>query len=157
MELAEKGLVRLLSGNDAGPPLVGRITRLGPEQSIVRWSNGNENCVVNTWVEPVVEDEKLVPIPKMKAPDERMRSEFTTHGTVTGRLPPVEKPKRTAPDDDIVDRLKAKTPEQLKSFAVANDVWDDKYDALPNPGLRRMNVVNRLRAKIKKGHKVAWS
>jgi hypothetical protein len=42
----------------------------------------------------------------------------------------------------------------IKAFAIANAVWDAKYDKLPNPGLVRMNVSNRLRNKINKGHEV---
>ena len=45
---------------------------------------------------------------------------------------------------------------KLKKFATANGVWDDKYAKLPNFGLQRMNVCNRLRNKVKKGHKVKW-
>lgn len=47
---------------------------------------------------------------------------------------------------------------KLKKFAKANGVWQDKYDDLPNNGLRRMNVLNRLRGKINKdaGYKVVW-
>ena len=43
---------------------------------------------------------------------------------------------------------------KLKQFATANGVWQDKYMQLPNPGLIRMNVLNRLRAAIRKGHKL---
>jgi hypothetical protein len=39
---------------------------------------------------------------------------------------------------------------------VANGCWDDKYGKLPNVGLVRMNVINRLRAKIRKGYEVKW-
>ena len=49
------------------------------------------------------------------------------------------------------------TRDKLAAFAKANGCWDDKYDKLPNPGLIRMNVLNRLRAKIRKGHKVIWN
>lgn len=44
---------------------------------------------------------------------------------------------------------------RLEAFARANQVWDDKYAALSN-GLRRMNVVNRLRGKVRKGQQVVW-
>lgn len=45
----------------------------------------------------------------------------------------------------------------LKEFATRNGVWDDKYDALSN-GLKRMNVVNRLRNRVKKDAKfeIKW-
>ena len=47
-------------------------------------------------------------------------------------------------------------PVKLQAFARANNVWDPKYSHL-NVGMRRMNVVNRLRAKIRRdNHKVVW-
>ncbi len=47
-------------------------------------------------------------------------------------------------------------PVKLQTFAKANDCWQDRYEQL-NVGMRRMNVVNRLRAKIKKGHDIVWA
>ena len=47
-------------------------------------------------------------------------------------------------------------PVKLRTFAVANDCWQDRYNQL-NVGMRRMNVVNRLRAKVKKGHDIVWA
>lgn len=45
----------------------------------------------------------------------------------------------------------------LKRFAQANGCWDPKYAHL-NVGMRRMNVVNRLRGKIRRDeHKVVWA
>ena len=44
---------------------------------------------------------------------------------------------------------------KLRALAEANEVWDDKYARL-NPGQQRMNVGNRLRAKIKKGEDIVW-
>lgn len=43
----------------------------------------------------------------------------------------------------------------LRRFADANDCWVDTYAKL-NPGQQRMNIGNRLRAKVRKGHVVAW-
>jgi hypothetical protein len=45
--------------------------------------------------------------------------------------------------------------ERLLAFAIANDCWVSTYARL-NPGMQRMNVVNRLRAKVRKGHEVVW-
>jgi hypothetical protein len=45
--------------------------------------------------------------------------------------------------------------ELLVRWAEANGCWVESYSKL-NPGMQRMNVVNRLRAKIRKGHVVAW-
>lgn len=155
-QLTEKCLVTLRYDRAAR----GRIARLGPEQSIVRWANGNETTVVNTWVEPLPDDDKLAPLPKMKklereAEDHAAQVE-ASRSFIEAQRQREAKPKRPPPDDDIVDRLKALTPEQVKAFAVANDVWNEAYDALPNPGLIRMNIVNRTRAKTRKGYKVVW-
>lgn len=56
--------------------------------------------------------------------------------------------EHTAPDGQF-------DPARLRKFAEANGVWDDKYAALNN-GLQRMTVVNRLRGKVGKGHKLVW-
>lgn len=47
-------------------------------------------------------------------------------------------------------------PDKLRTFAVANDCWRSEYLNL-NVGMRRMNVVNRLRAKVAKGHDIVWA
>ena len=39
--------------------------------------------------------------------------------------------------------------EKLRRFAIYNGLWDEKYSRL-NPGMQRMNVGNRLRAKLRK-------
>lgn len=43
----------------------------------------------------------------------------------------------------------------LRQFARANDCWVPAYASL-NIGQQRMNIGNRLRAKVRKGHVVAW-
>jgi hypothetical protein len=48
-----------------------------------------------------------------------------------------------------IDRVK------LRRFALVNGVWDPKYAHL-NIGMQRMNVANRLRAKVRKGHEIVW-
>lgn len=45
---------------------------------------------------------------------------------------------------------------KLVKFAKANDCWVDGYKHL-NVGQQRLNVGNRLRARIKKGHVVSWA
>ena len=45
--------------------------------------------------------------------------------------------------------------ERLQAFAVANGVWQDGYARL-NVGMQRMNVANRLRALVRKGHVIVW-
>lgn len=47
------------------------------------------------------------------------------------------------------------SPRKLRAFAKANGVWVPSYKDL-NVGMQRMNVGNRLRAKIRKGHKMVW-
>jgi hypothetical protein len=46
--------------------------------------------------------------------------------------------------------------EHLKRFAIANGVWNPDYAHL-NVGMRRMNIGNRLRAKVKKDHEIVWA
>lgn len=40
-------------------------------------------------------------------------------------------------------------------FAKANQVWVGEYMQL-NPGMRRMNIINRLRARVRQGEKIVW-
>jgi len=46
--------------------------------------------------------------------------------------------------------------EKLEHFAKRNGCWDERYRRL-NGGMRRMNIVNRLRAKLRKGHEIIWN
>lgn len=57
-------------------------------------------------------------------------------------------------NDDIAQFLVGATPEEIKAAAKRNKVWSPKYDDLPNPGLVRMTVGNKLRNLRKKGTKV---
>lgn len=71
-------------------------------------------------------------------------------------VPKVVKAKATGAVDDLGARVSALgSPDAVRKFAEANGVWDDKYAQLNN-GLQRMNVVNRLRGRIKAGHEVVW-
>lgn len=63
--------------------------------------------------------------------------------------------KRPDPFADVVARVRGLPPPKFKEFALANGCWDGRYAELP-AGLQRMNVVNRLRAKLRKGHSVKW-
>jgi hypothetical protein len=63
---------------------------------------------------------------------------------------------KSTPKDDLVARLRAYDLKALTKFAKANACWDAKYAALPNVGLVRMNVVNRLRGAVRKGHEIKW-
>lgn len=58
-------------------------------------------------------------------------------------------------DDDGEDRIDAAL---LKRFAVANECWVESYSSLKNVGMRRMNIANRLRAKLRKDpkYKIEW-
>lgn len=47
-------------------------------------------------------------------------------------------------------------PAKLEKFARLNNVWQDGYAYL-NVGMRRLNVGNRLRAKVRKGHEIVWN
>lgn len=77
------------------------------------------------------------------------------------------KPFRSTCGDDLAAavrrHLEVKTedglridPVKLRDFALANECWVETYEQL-NVGMRRMNVVNRLRAKVRKGHEVLWA
>jgi hypothetical protein len=45
--------------------------------------------------------------------------------------------------------------DRLRQFADANEVWTASYEWL-NSGQMRMNIGNRLRARVRKGHEVIW-
>lgn len=89
-------------------------------------------------------------------------------GAVTSRTeckdPAIANKPKKAAVDDLGASVIAHTTDggvfnavKLKRFAVANGVWNDKYATLNN-GLQRMNIVNRLRGRIKKDgkFKVVW-
>lgn len=137
----------------SAPEYRGRLLEEGDEQSVVCWNNGNETTVVNDWIIRVKDDK----LPKQV-------------GVTTGHMvnpapnfeevPKVEKPVKIRREPDELALRVAKFEDAgLKTFAQLNGVWDDKYAMLPNPGLRRMNVLNRLRAKMKRepDYKVKWS
>ena len=56
----------------------------------------------------------------------------------------------------VTEEGKRIDPDRLERFAKANDCWVPGYANL-NVGQRRMNVGNRLRAKVAKGHEVVWA
>lgn len=45
---------------------------------------------------------------------------------------------------------------RFTEFAKRNACWSEEYKKV-NKGMRRMNIVNRLRAKVQAGHEVVWS
>lgn len=45
---------------------------------------------------------------------------------------------------------------RFTEFAKRNGCWSDSYKTL-NKGMRRMNIVNRLRAKVNEGHEITWA
>lgn len=89
-------------------------------------------------------------------------------GMIKSKYKKIYKPFKMTNGDDLnqllVEHLKYKDPEgkmrvnqaKLVKFAKANDCWVDGYKHL-NVGQQRLNVGNRLRARIKKGHVVSWS
>lgn len=96
-------------------------------------------------------------VPDGDAPTHRS-SGLIERGEMLEKLVRATAPAKPAPDDlplQIKERFGLDAA-KLKAFALANGCWDDKYAAMPNVGLQRMNVVNRLRAKVRKGHKVKW-
>lgn len=134
------------------PDSRGRLVSEGPEQSTVRWTNGNENSVLNSWIERIG-GEGPGPSP-FAAKDHTSPSA----GNLPDKRPEPAptKPTRKAPPDDLPERLKEFGLSELKNFAQRNGVWDERYIVLPNFGLIKMNCINKLRAKIKKGHAVIW-
>lgn len=87
------------------------------------------------------------------ADDHRPRvSAPKAHGGL-GRAP---RPPVAPAKDDLGARLNALGPAEIKALGKRNGVWKDMYDELPNDGLRRMNVGNRLRAMVKRGETVKW-
>jgi len=89
-------------------------------------------------------------------PDGEAPTKLASGLIINGNSKPAKPVRVKAPVDDFGARV-ATIPlgAEFKKFAQANHVWNDKYDSL-NPGLQRMNVVNRLRAAIKKGQQVKW-
>ena len=58
-------------------------------------------------------------------------------------------------DKDNEDGEPRVNRERLVRFAKLNGCWDERYVRL-NVGQVRMNVGNRLRAKVRKGHEIIW-
>jgi len=159
---------------DNDPTSVGWLIEEGPVQSIVRWPNGNETCVVNTWIKRVEGPMLLRALPdaaavRMQAPKnargQTLNDELNMHAQMeqAGRKMIKEqdaerKPKGRKAPDEIALRVAEFDDARLQQFATANGCWQDKYLELPNNGLRRMNVLNRLRAKIKNdpAYVVVW-
>src|SRR5262245_57827666 len=66
-------------------------------------------------------------------------------------------PKRLANvGDDTATRLLGYNREELLALAKANGVFEERYQSLPNPGLVRMTVGNRIRARAKRGVQINW-
>ena len=95
------------------------------------------------WVrDPMISDEKLA----------EMKAKGNASLVTTDRKPPVLRVKTGAVDDlgtQVSERI-GTDADKLAAFAEANGVWDPKYASLPNFGLRRMTIVNKLRNKMKK-------
>lgn len=105
--------------------------------------------------------------------DPVFKARLALHGeAVTMTMPDPPKLKRDKPkkqydrkpykpvskfNDDIAQFLAGATPEEIKAAAKRNKIWSPKYDDLPNPGLVRMTVGNKLRNLRKKGMKVILS
>lgn len=135
----------------SSPDMQGKVLTAGAEQSVVRWDDGSEFVVVNGWIRPIEGEE---PLPPYRNHVERRASRRPARQYVSE----THHHKPDAPTDEIADRLRAfPSLAELKAFAVANGVWKAEYDVLPNPGLARMNVLNRLRARVRRGEAVVWN
>ncbi len=141
------------------PSCTGRVMREGPSQSIVRWRNGNEDCVCNAWIERI-DITNLSEATASSAPSpqgvQSLRVGHADKGSTPADLHTETKKPRKAPDA-LARRVSEFDDNEVQAFARVNGCWDDKYLQLPNLGLRRMNIINRLRAKIKHGHEVKWT
>lgn len=139
------------------PKVIGLLVEEGETQSIVKWPNGNEDCVANNWITKI--NGPLV-LPAQPITSPAAKPGKLNGDVAAGALPlvPAAPPKARKTPDALALRVAGFDDAQLKSFATANDCWQDKYLELPNNGLRRMNVMNRLRAKLKKDpkYKVKW-
>lgn len=120
------------------PELQGVLVQAGPEQSIVKWDNGNVDTVVNYWIKFIDDEGGELPSPALIE--------------VSAAI------KVAPPPDGLSDEIKSRygSAAELKTFALNNGVWAEAYDKLPNSGLVRMGVLNRLRAKVRKGHVVVY-
>ena len=111
-------------------------------------------------VKPVVEDDE--------DDDDEDDDEKKSSSIVKSKYKERYKPTDMTCGDDLSGRLRkhlvvyaadGKTQtidrQKLIKFAKANGVWDPRYLDL-NSGMVRMNVANRLRAKVRKGHVVLW-
>lgn len=63
---------------------------------------------------------------------------------------------RKAPDD-LATRLLGLNRAQFLKLAKANGIYKSEYEALPNDGLVRMTVGNRLRAMVRRGEAIKWT
>lgn len=67
----------------------------------------------------------------------------------------------TTPRDEVAEHLSSFTDgkridvKAIREFAERNGCWVERYEEL-NPGMVRMNVGNRLRAKLRKGEEISW-
>ena len=108
-------------------------------------------------VKPVVEDDedkdddekKSSSIVKSKYKERYKPTDMTCGDDLSGRLRKHLVVYAADGKTQTIDRQK------LIKFAKANGVWDPRYLDL-NSGMVRMNVANRLRAKVRKGHVVLW-
>lgn len=149
-----------------GEEYFGTVIEPGPEQSLVEWNNGNRTYALNKWFTPLPDEPVRCKGPlarAMRVAEQKQRPlnealNLAAQMDRAGRKMRAEQDRqeRKPPPDDLPERLKAYDAAALKQFAINNGVWQDKYQDLPNPGLVRMNVVNRLRAKVKAGHEVVW-
>lgn len=78
------------------------------------------------------------------------RAKYDEHGGNVGDALAKRLAKHLAAGDGGID------PVKLEAFARANDVWQGKYKDL-NIGMQRMNIRNRLAAKVRHGHKIVWN
>ncbi len=138
------------------PTCTGRLLREGPSQSIVRWRNGNEDCVCNSWIERAEETSGS----KSEQYEARLsKPEGTAADAGPSASPIIQTLKPRKEPDALARRVSEFDDAELKVFALKNGCWDDAYATLPNNGLRRMGVMNKLRAKLRREpeYEITWT
>lgn len=88
-----------------------------------------------------------------------MRARFVYKSTAPTHKAPVVVPtapvrKAKMPRDPLAARLADLDRAGLIAYAKQHGVYKSEYEALPNPGLLRMSIGNRLRAKVRRGELV---
>lgn len=165
---ASKNGVQLASNASAGVALEQAIAKLAPFPSLA--SSVKAVCKVRQNTEAYAKRSKARKPRDEDDEDDEPEEQDEGKSIIKSKYKTKYRPWKMTCGDDLAQQLskhlKVKDEDdgkmrvdaaKLKRFALANDCWDPKYAHL-NVGMRRLNVANRLRAKIRKdGYKIVWS